>query len=66
MPAKATMKVTAVEVTCPHCDASVSDPDQGSFYWEISQIARFTGREVECDGCGKAVLISLPKRVAVA
>ena len=63
---KALMEASALDVRCPHCGEYVADPNQGSHFWEISQVRTWDGKAVDCDGCGKAVLISLPKRVAVA
>jgi transcription elongation factor Elf1 len=53
--------VAAIWVACPHCDEDVSNPTDGSFLWTLDQVE--TKPTVECDCCGKAITVYIPKKV---
>lgn len=57
---------TAVEVTCPHCQAELPSPT-GSFFWTVSELARAIREEPSktCNSCDEAFVLRQESKCAL-
>jgi hypothetical protein len=59
---KTAMKtVKAVELTCPHCEETISAPGGDSFFWTVDDL-ELAKSVIVCTGCGKPVKLPKVKR----
>ncbi len=56
----------AVEVFCPHCGEGQTEPDSGSFLWELNIFALGSfAPDRTCNDCGQSYTLRVPKRLGV-
>ena len=63
---KALYNAESVTVACPHCQAAVGTPGDGSHIWttaDFDYIYAQGHHKIGCDDCGKTFSLPMPKTV---